>query len=301
MKKIFISLLILIFGISFQAKAQIDSTDQGELSDLILQENQDFFIQYRTTKKLTDGFIARFFLYKIKNDDWPGGIGFEITHPQRKEPLWYKMIHGDFGPHSVQLLDIDQNGSLDLFFYAGFEDVFSTYIYTANYQDILTDSFNKNNFLKTYSNENDYSVLLKPQGADQPLILDSGFKGNNHRSGSSCFEDRDRAVMPENRIAISDSVKKEIDSKYKELTSSLDKYNFDYNMPEVYALFNTKILDPIKLFKIQGNKSIEVTSEYPEYLKWRISILQQVKKDSPDKCGSNIETAINHMKQYLQS
>jgi hypothetical protein len=49
-----------------------------------------------------------------------------------------------------------------------------------------------------------------------------------------------------------------------------------------------------------GNESIEVTSEYPEYLKWRISILRQIKKDSPDKCGSNIETVINHIEQYLQ-
>jgi hypothetical protein len=165
------------------------------------------------------------------------------------------MIHGDFGPHSVQLLDIDQNGSLDLFFFAGFEDVFSTYIYTANYNNILSDSYDKNNILKTYSNENDYSVLLKLEGADQPLILDSGFKGNDHRSGSSCLEDGDRAVMPENRITISDSVKKEIDRKYMEVTTSLDRYNFDYNMPDVYALFNTKILYPVKLFKIQGNES----------------------------------------------
>lgn len=299
MKKIFIPLLILLLGISFQTKAQIDSTNQGELSDLILQENQDFFIQYRTTKKLTDGFIARFFLYKIKNDDWPGGIGFEITHPQRKEPLWYKMIHGDFGPHSVQLLDIDQNGSLDLFFYAGFEDVFSTYIYTANYQDILSDSFDENNFLKTYSNENDYSVLLKPEGANQPLILDSGFEGTEHRSNYSCFEDRSQALMPENRLTISDPIKKEIKRKYREVTGSLDKYNFDYNMPDVYALFNTKILDPIKLFKIHNHKTVEVTSEYPKYLTWRMMILRQIQKSSSDKCRANIERAINHLKQYF--
>jgi hypothetical protein len=107
--------------------------------------------------------------------------------------------------------------------------------------------------------------------------------------------------MSENQISVTKSVIEEIRSKYSKVTGSLDKYNFDYNMPESYRLFNTKLLYPIKIFKIKDQESIDVTSQYPEYLKWRISILKKVKKDSPDKCVDNIEGTIKYLQGYLQS
>ena len=281
--------------------AQVNSTIQGELSSLILEENPEFYVQYRTTRELTDGFIARFFIYKIKNDNWPGGVGFEITHPERTEPLWYTMIHGDFGPHSVQLIDLDQNGKLDLFFFVGFEDVFSTYIYSSNYDEALSDPYRKDNFIKSYENLNDYSVLVKPDGANQPLILDSGYEGNINVSGTACLEDQSAIVIQnENRITITESVKDVIESKYREITGELDQFNFDYNMPNVYFLFNTMILDPIKLFKIKDQQSVDVTSEYPRYLEWRIEVLRQIKLDSSEKCEGIIQKRIQYLKNHLE-
>jgi hypothetical protein len=40
---------------------------------------------------------------------------------------------------------------MDLFFYAGFEDVFSTYIYTANFSTNLNTEFDQSNYLQTYT------------------------------------------------------------------------------------------------------------------------------------------------------
>ncbi len=300
MEKSVLPIIILLLGISIHTKAQIDSTIQGELSNLIIEQNSEYFIEYSHSKGLEDGLVAHFFFYKIKDKNWPYGSGFEITHPQRETPLWYIKMDGDFGPHSLQQIDINLDEKMDLFFYAGFEDVFSTYIYTANYKDVLGTSYDQSNFLKTYSNENDYSILLNLDEKKQPLILDSGYEGNVNRSGSSCFENQSElAIMDENRLTITASIKKEIVKMYEEVTGQLDKYNFDYNMPDVYPLFNTKILDPIKIFRIQDNELIEVTSEYPKYLMWRIEILKAIQKDSSENCTVYIESTIKHLESYL--
>ncbi|REL23921.1 hypothetical protein DYD21_20715 [Rhodohalobacter sp. SW132] len=301
MKKLIVLILVICLGFHFKVLAQVDSTIQGELSSLILEDNPEFYVQYRTTRELTDGFIARFFFYKIKDDNWPGGVGFEITHPERTEPLWYTMIHGDFGPHSVQLIDIDHNGKLDLFFYAGFEDVFSTFIYSSNYDEAFTDPYRKDNFIKSYENRNDYSVLIKLDGANQPLILDSGYEGNVKKSGKACLEDQSTMVhQNEYRLTITESVKSKIESKYREITGELDQYNFDYNMPDVYFLFNTKILDPIRLFKIKEQDSVDVTADFPNYLEWRIEILNQIKLDSSELCEGIILKRIEYLESYLE-
>lgn len=68
--------------------------------------------------------IVKFFSYSPKGKDWPYGSGFVITHPQRDEPLWYKMMDGDFGPHSVSLLDLNGDGKLDLFSMLGLRTFF---------------------------------------------------------------------------------------------------------------------------------------------------------------------------------
>ena len=299
MKKI--CLLLLVLGASLEVKAQVNATSQGKISDLIIDRYPSLSIEYSGSKMVKDNIMVKFFSYSSKNKDWPYGSGFVITHPQRDEPLWYKMVDGDFGPHSVSLLDLNGDGNLDLFFYAGFEDVFSTYAYASNYEDIISKPFSDNNFVKAYSNENDYSVLLNLQGSDHPVILDSGFEGKEHRDSRSCFEDRGRAVLSENQISVTKPVIEDIRRKYSKVTGRLDEYNFDYNMPEAYRLFNTKLLYPIKIYEIRGQESIDVTSEYPEYLKWRVSVLNKIKKSSPDKCVDNIERTIKYLQGHLLS
>lgn len=300
MNKPFVIILFLLFVVNLQLKAQINSTIQGELSDLVIEQNSDYYIKYSNSTELENGLIAHFFFYKIKNEQWPYGSGFEITHPKRQTPLWVFKKNGDFGPHSLQLIDINLDGKMDLFFFAGFEDVFSTYIYTANYSDMLSTDYDQSNFLESYSNENEYSVLINLKGEKQPLILDSGYEGNENRSGTSCFENQsDLAIMNENRLNITDSIKEEIVNKYIEITKQLYKYNFDYNLPEAYPLFNTFILDPIKLYKIDGHELKDVTYEHPEYLKWRIKILKAIQEVSSENCTPNIESTIKHLESYL--
>ncbi|NGP76858.1 hypothetical protein G3570_09455 [Balneolaceae bacterium YR4-1] len=300
MKKSLLSFLVLILCIQIQTRAQIDSTFQGELSDFIIEQHPHYYLKYIHSKELNDGLKAHFFIYRNKDDKWPYGSGFEIIHPENDNPIWYLKMNGDFGLHSLQQIDINADGKMDLFFYAGFEDVFSTYIYTANYGTLSGNGYDSNNFAKAYANKNDYSVLLNFDNQSRPIIIDSGYDGDEKRSGMSCFSNQsDLAVRSENKLILSDSVKQEITKKYEEVTGLLDQYNFDYNMPEVYSIFNTKILDPIKLYKIEDNESVEVTSEYPTYLKWRIDLLKTIQSESSENCMDNIQSTIKHLESYL--
>lgn len=297
MKKTGGFILFLIQTISSQA--QVDSTYQGKLSDFILQEYSEFYVKYLSTVNLEkNDFLLHYFVYKNKEGESSGGSGFKIVKSNQETPFWYKSIDGDFGPHTVSTLKINKDKKLDIFFYTGFEDVFSTYIYLGNYDSIT--SYSEKNFVQIYSNRNSYSVLFDLDGDNYPEILDSGYKGNKHKNGFSCLENPyDITIKQKDRLVFSDSVKQAITDKYFDLTGPFDQYNFDYSMPKAYPLINTFILSPIKIFKVEGSNLLNVTSAYSGYLTWRIKILKQIKEDSSKKCGKRIDNIITYLNNQV--
>ena len=70
-------------------------------------------------------------------------------------------------------------------------------------------------------------------------------------------------------------------------------------MPELYPVFNAFILNPIKLFRIESHELKDVTSQHPEYLRWRIKILKAIQKESSENCTPNIEKTIKPLESYF--
>jgi hypothetical protein len=297
------TLLIILFVAAgyYSTHAQERNEEQGPLSDLLFEENPEYNFRYRNTQELHSGdFLAHFFVYRSKKDKRTGGSGFEITTGNRKLPIWYKMIQGDFGPHSPGMIDMNMDNKPDLFYFAGFEDVFSTHIYLAAYDDAEESAYANNHFIPVYSNHNDYSVLIDPEGDNHPEILDSGYSGETHRSSLGCTGKSSGIIIDKNnRATLTDSVRKKIVSKYFEITAGFDDYNFDYSMPDVYPVFNSFIMSPIKIFRIEGKQAVDVTSTFPEYLNWRIRILKQIKESSSDKCHNSINRVITYLQSQL--
>lgn len=295
MKQILFISMFLTAGVSVTF-AQNSTHEQGKLSNLLTERNPDVVFQYKYTKKMHSGeFLAHFFTYRSNQKNKQGGSGFEITARNESVPHWYIMTPGDFGPHSLHMVDLNIDDKPDLFFYTGSEDVFSTHIFLANYTDAEMSGYARDHFKPVYSNHNDYSILIDPDKDGHPEILDSGYSGKTNRSGFGCTGNPSGIIIDKNnRITLSDSVRSEIVSKYFEITNGLDDYNFDYSMPDVYPVFNTFILSPVKIVRIEGNRAVDVTSSFPEYLHWRIGILRQIKQESPETCRDRIDSVITY-------
>lgn len=302
MKKL-LTLFILSTILSKPAFSQVDSTYQGKLSDLLIQNEPYYFIKYLGSKELgAQNLIAKFFVFKNKKYNWSGGCGFEITKPSREKPIWYKIVYGDFCPHSVQLIDINTDGQMDIFFYRGQEDVYSTYIYLANFKKDNKISFSSSNYTLVYANDNEYSILVDLDNDNHPEILDSGYAGDKNMSGPSCLDNPTALTVKKlHSITITESVKDKITKKYRQITDEFDAYNFDYNLPEVYPISNSFLFSPIKIYEVKNEFLFDITSEYPKYLKWRINILKQIRKDSSEKCREHISKTINYLNMQINN
>jgi hypothetical protein len=221
---------------------------------------------------------------------WPYGIIYVLWHLDSSTPVWSLDWGGDFQPHSIAWIDFNGDEKLDLFCLAGFEDVSETYVYLWNFDRPV---FHKEALLNVYSNYNDYSVLLDIEGDGRPEILSSGHSGDN-RIEQQCGENKwDEPKVP-------DSVYKALKREYSKLSQDFDQFNYTGNMPESYPAWSMKILDPIKILRIEGSRSVDVTEQYPHHLRWRLEMLQTIRTANSGKCREFVDVVISYIKGRIE-
>jgi hypothetical protein len=220
---------------------------------------------------------------------WPYGNVHVLWRQNSVEPVWSLDWVGDYQPHSRSWIDFDGDGQKDLFFFAGFEDVFSTHIYLWR---VKTNRFSPNSLVKVYSNHNDYSVLLDMDRDGRPEILDSGHAGDahiEHRCGDDEWD------VPE----IPATVQEALAIEYRALSRSFDQYNFTYNMPGSYPAWGMKILDPISILRIEKAGLVDVTERFPDHLQWRLRMLSEIRRVNDGKCLDLVDSVISHVSGRL--
>lgn len=217
------------------------------------------------------------------------GIAYILWNKQTSNTLWGLDWMGDFTPHSISWQDFNGDGKRDLFFFAGFEDVFETYLYVWNVKD---ENYNRENLLKAYENKNNYSVVLDFEGDGNPEILDSGHIGDEHFENQCIQNEYSYAVVPT-------QIEVELTKKYMELSGKFDHLNFTYNLPKHYPIFSMSILSPIKIIRIQGDSAVDVTSEYPNHLRWRLEQLGRIRPENTGKCRDLVDSVITYIQGRL--
>jgi hypothetical protein len=254
----------------------------------------------KVTFDYTDTYLVRFsYSTPGTNRNWPAGSGFFLMNPDTDKPVWSYLKNGDFGPHSVSLIDINSDGEEDLYFYAGTEDVYNTYLYVASRP---ASTYSVDNFVQAYHNANDYSVLVRLGEKKKLTILDSGHSGSVNKSSMHCLDDPTASIVvnPDYRAVIPDTTREEISAMYNQITQELDHYNFSYGSPNLQPLFNTFLFSPIKVFEIHGQYPTDVTARHPAYLQWRIDVLESIRSASSAACARRINPIIEYLKVYLE-
>lgn len=223
------------------------------------------------------------------SNQWPYGFIHVLWHLNSSQPIWSMDWGGDFQPHSRAWIDFDGDGQRDLFFFAGFEDVFATHLYLWR---VRKNGFRSDALVEVYSNDNDYSVLVDMDNDGRPEILDSGHTGNDHVEYQCGEQEWDKPAIPE-------SVRSALATEYRKLAKEFDQFNFNYNMPDAYPVFSISILDPIMIFRIEMSKVVDVTEQYPDHLLWRLNMLLEIRKANSEKCVELVDSTISYVEGRL--
>ena len=186
--------------------------------------------------------------------------------------LWAHIFYGDFGPHTIKLIDFDGDGRDDLWLLSGFEDVFASHLFLNR---IDSDQFSLTSFVPGFASDEVYATLLDFNKDGYPEIL---FPRDNALIDPWEVYDITDAQCFKLSKEIVELVKKE----YFRLVGRFDSANFDYNMDSypVHALFVNNKIQVIS--KYPENKF--VTNKYADHLKWRLEITKKRLSESSDSC-----------------
>jgi hypothetical protein len=193
-------------------------------------------------------------------------------------PIWQEKDSSDFPPHTFSFVDFNNDGRKDLTVLFGQEDVYGTEVYLNQ----SAKTFSKDNFKRAYQNWNDYLVIVDIDGDGVPELLDSGYKGTEHVEGPEYF--------------LTDEVRKRVHQKYDEIAQVKGANNFHFNMPNHFKVFNSFLLDSIKIIGFEKGSFADKTCRYQDYIDWRIAILKEMKSDSRND-SKRIEDLISYLEK----
>ncbi len=193
----------------------------------------------------------------------------------REMPLEAKNL--EFGYHNVFWSDFNNDGIEDLFILSGYEDYFSTYIYIGNSDNPELS--------KIYENNTIYSMVLDIENDKHPEFIESS---DSNICRSSIFP----PFVPASLLPL-------VTAEYEKVVGEYDKANFTFNMPEHFPLFNLQLLNKIRIYRIEEQQVVDVTSEYPEHINWRIHFLKKILKHNDDKCVMYLNGLIDYLESIL--
>ncbi len=214
------------------------------------------------------------------------GVIHVLWHLASSMPVWSVDWGGDFQPHSLAWLDFDGDGSKDLLLFAGFEDYFDTRVYLWR---LDTSSSLEEALVEVYANGDPYSVILDFEGDGRPEILDSGNQGREYVE-DECWE---------YRLGDPQTVRDALGVEYRSLARGYDQFNFTYNMPDHYPSVSMKILDPIRILSIEGSSVVDVTTRYPDHLRWRLGLLREIRAANSGECLALVDSVISYLERRL--
>lgn len=203
-----------------------------------------------------------------------------VSPPAILEPCSIKRLEGqsgDYPPHTVVRADLNGDTKKDLFFLYGEEDVFRTCV-----------------LLKTENN--DYKLVHTSDSA-----YDTIFKFPSLKSGLQLLElgpnELKCGPMEDSLPPLSRKTKSKIRAQYKLWTKGTGKFNFTYNMPDMFPIFNFGLFQKSKIYSFVGNDKIDVTQKITEYKAFKIEVINDVLKNkslSPD-CSLSLKRLLKSL------
>ncbi|HEX6939287.1 MAG TPA: hypothetical protein VF158_07730 [Longimicrobiales bacterium] len=220
--------------------------------------------------------------YRHKTTPWPNGYGTGFLFWRGKadspEAVWLYRQAGDFGPHTWKWIDFDMDAKEDLLMFGGEENI----IWTQIFLNRMADTFSVSNFSKVYHSEDQYVLVVDPEGDGVPEVLDPG------------PDLEDPIGLAISGCSPPDSLDVEIEREYERITGRFAGAHFGYGtqrgVPE-----NLFLLHKVRLLRFHGGEFRDVTREYSAHLRWRLRMLEAI--HSRDEVCTDV---LEQIRTYLQ-
>jgi hypothetical protein len=158
--------------------------------------------------------VRRFTFVSEPPQVWPYGTGFAVADRTSGEVLWVYLHNGDYPPHELRWADFDGDGRDDIFFHAGFEDVFTTHLYVNR---IGSKRYGVSHFAQAYENDDVYAVVVDFDADDRPELIASEEYPSEDDPCAATFQ------------ALTAS-KREWKDEYRQLARHFDAFNFQFGV-----------------------------------------------------------------------
>lgn len=210
--------------------------------------------------------------FQLEQSSSDYGSVISVVDSKSGDLLWVRTVYGDFGPHTIKLIDFDGDNRDDLWVLAGFEDVFSTELFLNR---IDSQQFSLTNFVPGFSSQDVYATLLDFNKDGYPEIMFP--KGPVTNEGMS-----DQYIEKANCLSFSDEVIQLAMEEYYRLVGKFESANFDFNLKS-YPAFSLFIDSNVEILsKYPKNKF--VTNEYSNHFNWRRDLISKRISESDEGC-----------------
>lgn len=206
---------------------------------------------------------------------------------QSGQYVWSSDWRGDFQSHSIAWIDFDGDGQLDLRLLAGEEEEYSTFIYLWR---VKGDQFESDSMKKVYQTMNDYSVILDIDHDGRPEILDSGHSVQT-RPELMCAQDGSELLIPR-------KLRAEIAREYDRGVGKFNDFNF--GLPGSDDAWSLRLFDPFNIYSLADGQLNNVTFKYPKHIKWRLSVLRQIREANPVARAHQLDELIAYNQRQLK-
>jgi len=161
----------------------------------------------------------------------------------------------DYPPHTEVRNDLNADGIADYFYLTGSEDYANTCVYLGEKKGA------KKTFKLVYEDKDAYDVILDLNGDGKPELLAPEIPKSNG------LED----ICPVD--AIPNDLREKTTRLYEKWAKGFESYNFTYEMPAFYPVYNLFLPYKVKIYSFQKNGLRDVTRRMKDYLELKTEVL----------------------------
>lgn len=193
--------------------------------------------------------------YQTDNNLYAGVCILDCENGETRK-VWSKAYINEEADHTFSLVDLNSDKKPDILRLSGYDNEF--------YSELLMSS--DSGLFYAASSSRDYWAVVDLNQDGIPEILD-GNSANPHTAEFVNWQ-------------YSDSLRAKIQQKYTQVNTVPGARNYTYNMPDYEAIFNTWPGQKVRIRGWVDGGLQDVTSQYPEYIRWRLEVENELMKQN---------------------
>ena len=199
---------------------------------------------------------------------------------------WVSRHESEYVPHTMLWRDLSGDGLGDVIALSGQEETFESRVFLQRRPDPARGDSTL--FRLAYEDTSQYATLVDLDGDGRPEVLDPvDFTRAPEDDAAECS------------VEISDAVTREARGEYERIGRPWHAANFTYGIPD-FAVSTLMLLLPLRIVQFDADSAIDATSRFPDHVRWRLRLLEQVRDATPDACRAPVDSVVTYWRRLIR-